>query len=132
MFTKKIWIVFIIHSIGYAWVLQEGEGLGYLQNSSSFIKHFIHFGFLVFFFITGFIAWNNYVEKWVVNIWILFYALVLVMLSSRDIIFIFLKLQLIGEGNVFTGIRAFCTSPLPFGICMLLVKLKNNSQKKIK
>ncbi len=132
MFTKKIWIGFIILIIVYALALQEGEGLNYMYKASRQYKHLIHLFFFIFFFTVGYWSWNNYKEKWIVKIWIIFYSLIFIVFSSIALVDLFHKIESINIRQIFGNVRLFCTSPLPFGICMLLVKLKNNSQKKIK
>lgn len=129
MFSKKVWLIFILQIVMYAFVLQEGEGFKYLYNASASARQISHFIFLIAFFITGCIGWINFSEGWVIKLWLFFYIAVFVAISVRNVIYYLLKVPLVGEGIFMGGLREFCTSALPFGICMILVYVKRDLYK---
>lgn len=132
MFSKKIWIVFIVLIIVYAFVMQEGEGLGYLNNASRWFKHVIHFSFLIFFSLIGYLGWVGYPEKWIVKIWIAVYSFIFIILGIGGVIDMISKIENLGIRYSFGYIRQFGTSPIPYAMCMLLVKLKETLSRQAK
>ena len=129
MFPKRVWIAFIILIIAYALVLQESEGLAYASKASRQFKHVVHFCGLLFFTLTGYWGWFSYREKWVARLWITFHAVVFIIVIAGGIVDLFFFIEKLSIRNIFGGIRLFCTSPLPYGLCLILVILKNRTQK---
>lgn len=131
MFPKQVWLIFIILIIAYGFVIQEGEGLSYLSNAPRLTKHIVHVAFLIFFFLTGYLGWRNYHEKWTARIWILFYSSVFIILGIGGLIDLISKIDSLQIRFAFGYFRLFCTSPMPYIICMLLVMVKNNISKRV-
>ena len=130
MFPKRVWIAFIIVIITYGFVLQENEGMMYIHNIPYRIKHIINFSFFLFFFLIGYWGWAEYKEKWIKTIWIVSHGIILTLLILVGIFDMFSKIENLGVRYGFGNIRLFFTSPLPFGICMLLVSIKHRFQQK--
>ena len=126
MFPKRVWVGFFILIILYSLIEQEYEGLKYLLNASQPVKHIVNFSFLVIFSLIGYYSWSTTKGplKWILKIWIIFYCLAFLITGAGGIIDLLFRIHNMSARNFFRGVRQFFTSPLPFGICMLLGKLK--------
>ena len=122
MFPKRVWIAFVIIIIAFGLVMQEVEGLRYLMNKPQYIKHIIHFSSLIFFFAIGYWGWSSYNEKWILNIWIIIYSFSVIFFGILGLIDLLNRIENRDIRYIFFNIRLFFTSPVPYAVCMLLIK----------
>lgn len=126
MFPKRVWIAFIVLLIAYAFVLQEDEGMGYLRNSSRYLKHGVHLLFFIFFFTAGYWGWLQHPQNWIIKTWTFLYVLIFVILCVTGAIEMVFWVDNPTFRNIFGGLRVFFTTPVPYALCMLLSKVNTN------
>jgi hypothetical protein len=123
MASKRIWFVAIAITLIY-WCTYHGiEGAKFLVTVKPFYKYVVNFMLLILVFGLGAYALSKLEPKWMVQTWFLVYAAVIGCILFFGLADLFLGVKNINLRNFLFGIRMFFTSPLPFGIVLLLSRL---------
>jgi hypothetical protein len=121
--SKRIWFIAIAITLIY-WCTYHGiEGAKFLVEIKPLYKYAVNFTLLMLVFGLGAYGLSNLEPKWMVETWLLVYGSVIGCILLFGLADLLLGVRNINLRNFLFSLRMFFSSPLPFGILLLLSRL---------
>lgn len=106
----------------FSWCTYQGYESLFFFKIPTFTKHIINFSLLLLVFLTGLFGFSKLKTKWVVGVWVPVYLLVILMMLVIGLLDLKFRFRISNFREMVHNLRMFFTSPVPYGILLLLVE----------
>lgn len=125
---RKNWWSAVAISVLYAF---DYEGADLFLRFIPLIKHSINFSFLFLVAIIGSYAFNSFNENWPKKLWDCTYITVISILIIYGLTDLVYPVTSVNIREMFSNFRMFFTTPVPFGILILLLNYRFKNKQRI-
>ncbi len=112
----------------FSWCTYQGYESLYFFRIPTTTKHIINFSLLLLVFVTGLFGFSKLRVRWVVGIWVPVYAIIILLMAVIGLLDLKYRFRISNFREMVHNLRLFFSSPVPYGILLLLAEKTGNKK----